>query len=114
MTNAFDEYIPIPRGQTAMVMSQRMIADLMGQTGYEVKSVENKSCAVFTRDLTAQSPAIKTVTIELIVMDFSKFDEYDLIPIDANMEGLVVDAVWRMFAGVPPKPGASDSTSDTK
>lgn len=109
-TNAFESFIPVPNGQMGMVLAQRLISDLLGQTGYEVRGKD----VIYTKDLTAQSPAITSVTMELVVMDMSKYGDYELLPINADMEAQVVDTVYKMFAGIPTQPPIVDSASDSK
>jgi hypothetical protein len=110
MVNIYEEYIPIPSGQMGMVVKQRLMSDLLGQTGYEVRNKE----IIFTRDLTALTPAVTGVDMWLVVMDMSRYSDYELLPITADMEAKVVDTVYKMFAGEPPRPQVVDSTSDTK
>lgn len=110
MVNYYDEYIPIPNGQMGMVQKQRLMSDLLGQTGYEVRGKE----LIFTRDLTALSPTVTGVDVQLVVMDMSKYSDYELLPINADMEAQVIDTVYKMFAGEAARPQIVDSTSDTK
>lgn len=110
MVNYYDEYIPIPNGQMGMVQKQRLMSDLLGQTGYEVRGKE----LIFTRDLTALSPTVTGVDVQLVVMDMSKYSDYELLPINADMEAQVIDTVYKMFAGEQTRPQIVDPTSDTK
>jgi hypothetical protein len=110
MINYYEEYIPIPNGQMGMVIRQRLMSDLLGQTGYEIRGKE----LIFTRDLTALSPAVNGVDMQLVVLDMSKYSDYELLPINADMEAQVIDTVYKMFAGEPNKPQIVDPTSDTK
>lgn len=119
MANVFADFIPLQRGQFNQVQEQPLISDLLGQVGYEIRSLniggKPKLCAVYTKDLTAQSPAINAVDMELIVSDFSQFGDYDILPLDADLEAEVLDEVVAMFLPTSqPRPQIIDPTSDTK
>lgn len=103
-------FIPMAMGQMGQVKSQRLISDLLGQIGYEVRGGE----VIYTKDLPAGSPAATSVRMELVVMDFSKYGDYDIIPLDASMEAEVVDTVYKMFAPVPVVPNVVDPTNDSR
>ena len=104
----FDEFIPIPNGQFSFIKKQRLISDLLGRVGYEVRGKQ----VVFTTNLvTAGMPK---VSVEMIVMDMSKYSDYELLPINPELEFQVVDTVYKMFAPIPVHPQIVDSTSDTK
>jgi hypothetical protein len=104
------DFIPVPNGQFAMVSTQRLMSDLLDQIGYEVRGKE----IYYTKDLTAMTPAANSVAMQLVVMDMSKFTDYEILPIDANMEAQVIETVIKMFAGQPVQPQTVDSNSDTK
>jgi hypothetical protein len=103
-------FIPIPPGQAQMLSSQPMLSDLLGQVGYEVYGKD----VIFTRDLIHMSPAIPNVLIRLVVMDVSKYTDYEMLPITADQEAQVIEIVVKMFASEPTQPQIIDSTSDTK
>jgi hypothetical protein len=103
-------FIPVPAGQFSHVLTQRLMSDLLGQIGYEVRGKE----IWYTKDLPAQVPSITTVNMQLAVLDISRYSDYELLPINADLEAEVVDIVYKMFAGEPNKPQVVDSTSDTK
>ncbi len=111
MTNKFFDFIPIPRGQMNMLLDQPLISDLLGQVGYELR---DRGRILFTKDLTAQSPKVMTVDIELVVADFSQFSDDDLLPLDADLEAKVLNEVVAMFLPQKPVPQVIDSTADTK
>jgi hypothetical protein len=111
MANIFCDFIPIPSGQFNFLQSQPLISDLLGQVGYEVRGKE----VYFTKDLTTQSPKIENVDVQLIVMDFTQFTDSELIPIDADTEAKVIEAVVAQFLPTSqPRPQTIDPTSDTK
>jgi hypothetical protein len=69
---------------------------------------------IYTKDLPAQSPAVNYVSIQLIVMDFSQYSDYELLPITADQEADIIETVIKMFAPEQVQPGIVDSTSDSK
>jgi hypothetical protein len=103
-------FIPVPAGQMSHVLTQRLMSDLLGQIGYEVRGKE----IWYTKDLPAQVPSIASVNMQLAVLDISRYSDYELLPINADLEAQVVDTVYKMFAGEPSRPQVIDSTSDTK
>jgi hypothetical protein len=108
-TDAFTGFIPMKMGVFSQVSQQRMISDLLDQYGYEVRGKE----VVYNKNLITETPSITAVTMRLIVSDFSKYTDYELLPIDADMEMLVVDAVYNTFAPEPIKPEIASSVSET-
>jgi hypothetical protein len=105
-----NDFIPIPMGQWANVVTQRLMNDLLGQIGYEIRGKE----IYYTKDLTALSPAVTSVTMQLVVMDISTFTDYELLPINADMGLQVVEQVYQLFAPLPTRPAIIDPTNDSK
>lgn len=89
----FNPFIPIPSGMYSALTTEPLISDLLGDIGYEV----NGSEVIFTKDLTAESPAVTSVFIRLVVYDLDKYGDYDLLPIPADMEFEVVRQVAELF-----------------
>lgn len=106
-TEAFCSFIPLKMGVFQQVQQQRLISDLLGQVGYEVVGKE----VIYTKDLTTQVPAINTVTMRLVISDFSQYTDYELLPIDADMEKTVLDEVFNVFAPTPEMPEIASSVS---
>ena len=67
---------------------------------------------IFNKDLPAQSPAITSVDMQLIVSDISKYNDYETLPINADMEEKVITAVFNQFAKNPRKVLINDTTKD--
>jgi hypothetical protein len=103
-------FIPASSGELEYASSQRLLSDLLTPYAYKVRGKD----IIYNKDLTAQSPAITSVTMELVVSDFSKYSDYELLPINADMEFQVVETVVKMFAPIQPQPNNIDSTNDTK
>lgn len=107
-SDAFVNFIPIPIGQTGFIASQRGMSDVFGQIAYEPRGKE----VIFNKDLPAQTPAITSVDIQLIVSDISKYNDYETLPINADMEEKVITAVVSQFAKTPKKVTINDTTKD--
>jgi hypothetical protein len=89
------QYIPIPAGQSSFITKQKVMSELLGQVGYEVKNDGDGTYAVFTRDLTTDN--VEEVDMELIVMDISHYGEWDPLPVSADMEITIVEQVLQMI-----------------
>lgn len=89
-------YIPIQAGMYDIIKGQQLLGD---QVGYEVYG----SQVIFTKKLSHS-----TVTVRLVVTDFNKLGDYDLLPVSADMEQVIVDTVYKMLVGLPPEDRAVD------
>lgn len=92
------QFIPIPFGMAALLQSQPMISDLLGQIGYEPQG----GSLVFDKDITAAPYSIAACTMQLVVLDISQYGDYDLLPLPADMEADAIEEVYQRFA--PEKP----------
>jgi hypothetical protein len=97
------EFIPIQPGQFTMALAQRLMNDLLGQVGYEPIGPE----VVYTKDLTGEG--VTEVRMRLVVMDASKYGEYDMLPISADMEASVVEELVNLFRSEPNNPKPNDN-----
>lgn len=88
-------FIPLEMGQWGMLKSQPLINNLLGQVGYEWYGTD----IVYTTDLTQPDPVF--VTIRLVVLDMSKYTDYDILPVPADMEWEVVQEVYKLFSTEP-------------
>ncbi len=93
------QFIPLQAGQTSLLRADKMLNNLLGQIGYEVKG--NK--VVFNKDITLLD--INTVTMELAVMDISQYDTDDYLPIPSDFEAELIEQLVKMFAPVQPEAG---------
>jgi hypothetical protein len=104
-------FIPVPPGQFAMYQKESLLADVLGQIGYELKG----KTVVFTKDITATAPAVTSVDVEMIVLDMSKYDDYELLPLTADQENDIVNDAYKFFAAqMPPDKIVDPSTEPTK
>ncbi len=92
-------YIPIQAGQGALLKTDALLSDLLGQVSYEPKG----KSIIFSKDLPAYD--INVVTMELVVMDISLYGETDTLPIPADLEGAIVEQLFRQFTSVLPENG---------
>ena len=98
--NVFCRFIPMRRGEMAQVKTQKLISDLLGQHGYELAGKE----VWYDKDITALPVPITNVMMQLVVMDLSLYTDYELLPIDAEMEQQVVADVLKLFMVEQPTP----------
>jgi hypothetical protein len=87
------EFIPLQMGQGALIKSQPLINDLMGQVGYENFSMD----VIFTKDLKTLFPDIK-LAMRLAIMDISLYGDYDPLPILPEQEWQVIQEVYKIYA----------------
>lgn len=87
------EFIPLQMGQGALVKSQPLINDLMGQVGYENFGMD----VVFTKDIKTLFPDIK-LAMRLAIMDISMYGDYDPLPILPEQEWQVIQEVYKLYA----------------
>lgn len=104
----FVSFIPIPMGQSGFIGAQRGMSTLLGQIGYEVRGKE----VIYNADLPAASPAVTAVDMQLVVMDISKYNDFETLPINADMESMVIEMVYNQFAKNPKKVSINDTTKD--
>jgi hypothetical protein len=98
------QYIPLQAGQSAFFAKQKLISDLLGVVGYEVRD----GYVIFTEDITATKD-VDFVDMQLIVMDFEKYSDYDQLPLPADMAAAVVEEVYQMLLQTPPPNKKVDS-----
>ena len=97
------EYIPLQMGQSALLKSQPMINDLMGQVGYENYGIT----IVFTKDIKTMFPDI-VLAMRLAVLDFSQYDDYSILPLLPEHEWQIKQEVIKLYSGV----GVADMLTD--
>lgn len=101
-----DGFLPIQNGQLALIKGERLISDLLGQVGYTVYGND----LVFSKDLTTESGV--TIIVGLVVMDISLLDDYDNLPIPADMEGQIVQECFKLFAAQMPGTNIDDPSAE--
>ncbi len=93
-------FIPVQPGQ-GMLLKNQLINDLLTTT-YEVRDGYVITSKVIDVPL----------MIQLVVMDISKYGEFDLLPIPADMEKTVVDTVVARYSNEPRPDKVVDSGSE--
>ena len=92
-------FIPIQRGQSALLGTDALLSDLMGQISYEPKN----NIIKFNKDITTFG--ITEVTMELCVLDMSQYGITDILPIPSDYEERIVMELIQEFAPVLAKNG---------
>ncbi len=90
------EFIPLQMGQGALVRSQPMINEILGQVGYECFGDR----LVFTKDIKSLFPNV-VLAMRLAIMDISQYGDYDPLPILPEMEWEVITQVYKMYSTQP-------------
>jgi len=90
------EFIPLQMGQSALLKSQVMINDLMGQVGYEVFG----GTVIFTKDIKAMYPDV-VLAMRLAIMDISQYGDYDMLPVPPEYEWMIISEVYKMYSSQP-------------
>jgi len=112
MLTALNQYIPLQNGQAALLKSQNLINNLLGTVGYEIRD----GYVVFTEDITdAGGQNVNAVDMQLVVMDITKYGDYDILPLPADMAAQVVSEVVALLLNTPPENTVVDSrTTENK
>lgn len=90
------EFIPLQMGQGALIKSQPMINDILGQVGYENFGME----IIFTKDIKALFPDV-VLAMRLVIMDISQYDDYTALPLPPEYEWQVISEVYKMYSSTP-------------
>jgi hypothetical protein len=99
-------FIPIQAGQSALIKTDVLLSDFLGQVAYEIKG----RTIFFSKNLPLFD--VNAVTMELILMDISLYSETDVLPIPADMQGVIVQQLVQRFAQVVPETGSVNSFSN--
>lgn len=92
-------FIPLQRGQTALLRVDKLLNDLLGQISYEPKN----NVVIFNKDITLLG--VPVVTMELCVFDMSQYSVTDPLPIPADYQDLIVNELVAQFSPVQPETG---------
>jgi hypothetical protein len=87
-------YIPLQRGMLSLLKTDSLLTDILGQVAYEVQGKN----ILFNKDLPVYG--ITSVTMELVLLDISLYNDTDMLPLTADMEALVVEQLVSMFERV--------------
>lgn len=107
--NPDNPFIPLQRGQLALLKTDSLLNDLMGQIGYEPNNIQ----VTFTKDITMFG--VNEVTMELCVFDISKYGINDMLPIPADYTDRIEDELIAEFSPVVAKTGiVNNFTNNTQ
>jgi len=95
-------FIPIVSGQRALLRTDALLSDMLGQVTYEVQGRTIK----YHSDLTLMG--INTVTMELVCMDISLYSITDPLPIPADFEEAIVMELYKECLPIQPETGISN------
>lgn len=99
-------FIPIQRGQRALMRTDEILNDFFGQISYEPKN----NYILFSKDITLFG--LTAVTIELCVLDMSLYSEMDVLPIPSDYESQIVNELVAEFAPIVPENGMVNTWSN--
>jgi hypothetical protein len=103
-TDSIDEpFIPIPTSMYGIIKPQDLLGELNQLIGYEVVGTD----IIFTKDLPGLG--VTKVYIRLVGLDISQLGDFDLLPISADMEAQVIEAVYNLMVGNPKQDRTADS-----
>lgn len=92
-------FIPIQRGQKALIRMDDILSDFLGLIAYEPKN----NIVVYTDDLTVFG--LNAVSMELCVFDMSQYSATDVLPVPSDYEEQIVSELVAQFAPVLPESG---------
>lgn len=93
------DFIPLLRGQYALLSTDKLLNDLLGQVGY----TPSNNSVTFTSDITLYG--VTKVDMDLIVFDISKYSETDILPVPADFQNDMVVDIYNMFAPIKTQAG---------
>ncbi len=91
-------YIPIQKGQGALLTSDFLLNTLFDQVWYE----QNGLNITFSLDLTLYG--VNEVEATLMVFDITQYSELDILPLPADFQGDLINDLYNMFAPVSTQP----------
>lgn len=91
-------FIPLQRGQIAILGADFMLNTLFGQICYE----QNGLTVTFSQDI--KLLGMDTVDIDLVVFDMTQYSETDILPIPSDMVNDLVNDLFKMYVPVQPQP----------
>ena len=91
-----NEFIPLQMGQGALIKSQPLFNDLLGQVGYECFGEK----LYFTKDIKSLFPDV-VLAMRLVIMDIAQYGDYDMLPLPPEYEWEVLKQVYQMYSTQP-------------
>ncbi len=99
------EFIPLEMGQWSLLQSQPLLNNLLGQIGRETYG----DYIIFTKDITIPGEVV-TVDMRLVIMDLDQYDDFDPLPVMAEMEWQIKQEVYKLYSTQPLPDKLVDST----
>lgn len=96
ISDVFTEFIPMELGQAFMIQKNPLVSNLSGMTGYECAGLD----VYYSKDLTVDNTNA-AVTMRLVVLDFTQYDEYAPLPLSPEYEFQIKTAVVQLYAAEP-------------
>ncbi len=93
------DFIPLIRGQYALLATDKLLNDLMGEVGY----TPSNGYITLTKDVTLYG--VTKVDMDLVVFSIAQYSETDILPVPADFENDMVNDIYKMFAPVTSEPG---------
>lgn len=100
-----NEFIPLQMGQGALIKSQPLFNDLLGQIGYECFGEK----LYFTKDIKSLFPDV-VLAMRLAIMDIAQYGDYDMLPLPPEYEWEVLKQVYQMYSTQPIPDKTVDAT----
>ncbi len=100
-----NEFIPLQMGQGALIKSQPLFNDLLGQVGYECFGEK----LYFTKDIKSLFPDV-VLAMRLVIMDIAQYGDYDMLPLPPEYEWEVLKQVYQMYSTQPIPDKTVDAT----
>ena len=101
------EFIPLQMGQGALIKSQPLFNDLLGQIGYE----NFGDRLAFTKDIKSLFPDV-VLAMRLAIMDISQYGDYDMLPLLPEQEIDIKNQAIKFFMQETVPDMLVDTTSD--
>lgn len=102
------EYIPLELGQANLLNSQGLLSELL------TDSFENfGDKLLFRSDITLGNDTPKYVSARMIILDISQYSDWDILPVNPELEWQIKQEVLKLYGMEPVKdvivdPGRSD------
>lgn len=90
------EFIPEEMGQESMLLSQPLLNDLITKTRYQWYGDR----VLYNKDLTLPNETVY-VSMRLVVLDISQYDDWTILPITSEQEADAIDAVYQKYMNEP-------------
>lgn len=86
-------FVPLVSGQSGLAKPIKLLNNFENRIAYE----PNGDQIVFSKNILKTDDPITTLMVRMLVLDISTLDEYDPLPIPADMEGHVIEEVLKLM-----------------